>query len=466
MLLKSIQIKNYRSIEDLSLETTVLDDNTYSYGLIGVNEAGKSSILKALALKEGLITLSSKDFRDKSLNIEISFVCMLTPEESKLLIDFIVADSPSYDFTNVDFSEVTYSYQYSVAEPKAKIQLKSRLIKDKKASILTLPKLPTNISLHTSIFWTAEEKYLISAPINLSSFSSDPENISVPLRNCFLLAGISEEDIEARIANLAGDSTEIEQLQDELGKSVTEHINTVWPNHPIKITFLISNGLINFHIKDIGTSGKSKTADQRSDGFKQFVSFLLTISAQNLNEELSNSILLLDEPETHLHPQAQEHLLEELKKITKNNRNNIVLFATHSNYMIDKSDLSRNYRIDKVKDKTIKTQLSKQNSTYASVNYEVFGIVSTDYHNELYAKLHERYQDADPTDDARSRIKNFDANFFVIVKELKKNKKFKETPNEATLPTYIRNCIHHPDNGDKYTEAELKMSTESLISYL
>ena len=71
MLLKSIQIKNYRSIEDLSLETTVLDDNTYSYGLIGVNEAGKSSILKALALKEGLITLSSKDFRDKSLNIEI-----------------------------------------------------------------------------------------------------------------------------------------------------------------------------------------------------------------------------------------------------------------------------------------------------------------------------------------------------------------------------------------------------------
>ena len=54
MILKSIQIKNYRSIEEISFDIIPLSDNTFTYGLIGVNEAGKSTILKALALKDGL----------------------------------------------------------------------------------------------------------------------------------------------------------------------------------------------------------------------------------------------------------------------------------------------------------------------------------------------------------------------------------------------------------------------------
>src|SRR5690606_22502428 len=119
------------------------------------------------------------------------------------------------------------------------------------------------------------------------------------------------------------------------------------PNHPIKITFKIMDGHINFHVKDIDSKGKAQTSDMRSDGFKQFVSFLLTIAAENKNEELKNTILLLDEPETHLQPKAQEYLLTQLIGITNNNKNNIVFFATHSNYMIDKKDLGKYYRIEK-----------------------------------------------------------------------------------------------------------------------
>ncbi len=217
-------------------------------------------------------------------------------------------------------------------------------------------------------------------------------------------------------------------------------------------------------MKDTGTISKAKTDDQRSDGFKLFVSFLLTISAQDTNKELSNTILLLDEPETHLHPLAQERLLSELIKITKNDRNNFAFFATHSNYMIDKNDLSGNYRIIKSHDITKIEQLAKRPSTYASVTYNVFNIPSTDYHNELYAKLHQKFQDDAPNHKNREFVKTFDEEYLQRVKNLPSNRPWKQYPNSATLPTHIRNCIHHSDIENKFSDEELKMSTDCLLS--
>ena len=48
MILKSITLKNYRSIETIKIEIEMISDGSFTYGLIGVNEAGKSSILKNL----------------------------------------------------------------------------------------------------------------------------------------------------------------------------------------------------------------------------------------------------------------------------------------------------------------------------------------------------------------------------------------------------------------------------------
>lgn len=315
-----------------------------------------------------------------------------------------------------------------------------------------------------AIFWTAASNYLIDKPIDLTAFASGPGSVSIPLRNCFLLAGI--EDIPARIASLDGDSTEIELLSRELGAKVTEHLSQAWPNHPVEITFLITGNLLNFHVRDSGTQGKAKTADQRSDGFRQFVSFLLTVSAQNKNEELASTILLLDEPETHLHPLAQEYLLRELVALTANDRDNVVLFATHSNYLIDKKDLSRNFRVRKDGDQSNLVKFDKKSSSYASVSYEVFSIASTDYHNELYGMLHERFQNEDATDDSRERIKVFDEAFLHKQHGQKRSHPYKGKAKEATLPTHVRNCIHHPESGQKFSEEELSNSIEIMKAML
>jgi len=482
MKLESVTIKNYRSIEEISFNISQLDDNTFTYGLIGVNEAGKSTILKALALKDGLKNEKgeklplSKDFKDKAKDIEIEYIYLLEKEERQGAKDILISETTDIVVDNIDLSIAKYITSFNISAPSETLEsveiINVNDENDKKAIIEEKLRVFISKKTHESIFWTAEDRYLISQPINLSQFATDPENISIPLKNCFALAGINgKEEIQKKVG-LIIESTEREQLKTELSEKVSEHINKAWPKHPIKITFDISDGLINFHVHDEGAKGKAKTADQRSDGFKQFVSFLLTISAQSRNGELSNSILLLDEPETHLHPQAQEDLLKELIKITDNQRNNIVFFATHSNYMIDKDDLSRNYKIFKnpnkktEKEKTEKEQFDKKASTYAGVTYQVFDIASTDYHNELYSKLHETYQDADLSDEKRCGILNFDTNFFANEKKLEKDKPWKGKVKQATLPTYIRNCIHHSDNGDKYKDDDLRKSIELMLSYL
>ena len=463
MQLESIQIKNYRSIEDITFDINVLDDSSYTFGLIAVNEAGKSSILKAMSLKDSLVALSPKDFNDKTKKIEVLYKYRLDEtdgtEDFSALID---GDTTSTILTAHTFGSddlVGFKISFSLATPSVPIY--EFLYSKKKSDLANAIQVaqPFFEKMHHTVFWTAKDEYLIAEAINLTAFAAKPE-ISIPLRNCFLLAGI--EDIQTRVSSISGDSTEKEELEEQLGKAVTEHILAVWPGHPIKITFDIDGQLINFHVKDANVKGKAKTAGQRSDGFKQFISFLLTVSAQDRNDELENCLLLLDEPETHLHPKAQEDFLGELKKITTNKRGNVVIFATHSNYMIDKVKLSRNFKVTKQNVSTSIELINTENSTFASVNYDVFGISSSDYHSELYCKLHQKFQDADAADDNREKLLEFDKVCLHTTHKQVKDRPWKGKTNQVTLPTYIRNCIHHSDNGDTYTQNELKGSIEFM----
>jgi predicted ATP-dependent endonuclease of OLD family len=465
MILKTIKIKNFRSIDELTLNVNELTDKSFTYGLIGVNEAGKSSILRALALKDNISVINPtiKDFRNPDEPIEITYHYILNNKDIKdckeLLKTHIVDDkkiSPlkllEVDF-KVSLSKASPSkHHYSLSFPKEIIE------EPEVISVIESQLLVMFIKIaFKSIFWKAEDKFLITQPIDITAFSSNP-TLSVPLANCFKLAGI--KDIQKRIA-LLSDSTEKELLQDVLGEKVTEHINKVWTGHPIKITFNISDNFINFHVKDLKAKGKAKTASQRSDGFRQFISFLLTVSVQYLNDELTDTILLLDEPETHLHPKAQEDLLNELIKITKSSKNNIVYFATHSNFMIDKELLNRNIKVEKPEDSTIITPFKGKPSSYASVNYDVFDIISTDYHNELFAKAYDLSKEKDLTKfDKKITELNDDA--YKIDKEYiqGKDKQF-----DCTLCTYIRHQIHHPENelNKRFTEHELEKSIKVLL---
>lgn len=473
MKLQSITIKNYRSIENVKFDINQVSDGTFTYGLIGVNEAGKSSILQSFALLDEHIVPTALDFQDKDLPIEVEYEYIQEKDEITACKEIIIKSYPNIKINDKDIKNVIIKISYSLPglQPIKSIFFNDITDEVVKTQIETLLLDQIYSATHYTIYWKYAEKYLITNQILLSQFAADPDNISVPLKHCFELCGYNtKQKIQAIIQTISTDSTEREDLRDKLGKQVTSLIRKVWPNHPITITFDISGDGINFHVKD--SNKKAKTTSQRSDGFKQFISFLLNISTQKETNSLSNSLILLDEPETHLHPQAQEYFLNELVKLTSSD-NNICFFATHSNYMIDKKCLSRNLKVVK-RDKDEKTEVSpfdEKISTYAGVNFEVFGILDDSYHNELYDSLRQKHIDevnkllVDDKKQETIGINAFDEQFFVQKLKLKKNYPEKGKQNQVTLPTFTRNCIHYPTNKNKDFLAKLKESITLMREY-
>jgi len=475
MKLQKITIQNFRSIEDETFDVKEIDGgNTFT--LIGINESGKSSFLKAVSLVDDGEVLFPHDFSDNKspINVYLTYKLDQADEKelrktlvekgfekdllSKIQIEEVgacvsfepVANSARKNFDRIKFKKQVFNdYTLEGAKPVKKNPEQTQDDFDLEKYFETY--LPQHFwkNSHHITFWKSSEEYLINDQIDLNAFAEDPEDISIPLLNCFRLADIDDEEIKPEIEKLKTSPSDISDLQDKLGDKVTAHIKKVWPNHPIKIKFHINNMMLSFLVEDVGVKYDSKTTSQRSDGFRQFASFLLTISAESATDQLSYSLLLLDEPETHLHPQAQEYLRNELIKITKNKENNIVLFATHSNYMIDKDHIDRCFRVLKEKNKRTKLERIKgQDSSYSEVNYEVFHIPTNDYHNELYGYLE---------DISKTKLE-------ALPKSKKRyNDKTKATET-VSLATYIRHSIHHPENtkNKKFTAEELVQSIEAL----
>jgi predicted ATP-dependent endonuclease of OLD family len=471
MKLQRITVENFRSIEG-EIFPVIEIETAHTYGLIGVNESGKTSFLKAVSLIDEGEVVYPRDFFDDSKPIKIFSTYHLSLSENKELRNYLSEKGFDKDLlSKIEIESIDICVQF---EPASNVKRNSiETIKFRKDILenytlennlpvkktgeqqesLDLTKLFENSSSkyfwnisHQITFWKSEDRYLINNQIDLDKFADNPNTVSIPLENCFNLAGIN--DIKTEINKIKTNPADINNLQEKLGDKVTAHIKKVWPDHPVKIKFQINNMQLSFLIEDDGVRYDAKTTEQRSDGFKQFVSFLLTISAQNSNKLLSNALLLLDEPETHLHPQAQEYLREELIKITQNKENNFVIFATHSNYMIDKDHIDRYFKTTKTENKTSVERIGRQSSSYSEVNFEVFNIATNDYHNELYGFL----EDVNPT-----KLETLPKDQVWFNDKLKKDE-------QVSLAKYIRHSIHHPENtrNKKFSYTELLKSIAQL----
>lgn len=472
MDLKKILISNYKSIESVEIPINRIN-GSQTFSLLGINESGKSSILKAISIIDNSDLKYPLDFGDSNKSVEISFHYTLESYENKELIEHIEKEfSAPKKFTNqivIELIELKKSVENKAALEETKSQsitfknyvikgfsfVSNKIVTDKDGEIYLEDFFDENLSdyfwdeKHSIIFWKSEDKYLISGSVNLATFAENPENISIPLLNCFRLIGIKEKDIPREIAKLSN-PTAITNLIDRFNDKVTEHIKKVWEGHPISIKFNINNNHISFLVEDDGVKYKAKVTSQRSDGFRQFISFLLTLSIEKRNESLSYKILLLDEPETHLHPTAQINLMDELLQITMDkDSNNIVFYATHSNYLIDKSNLNRSFKVKKIDNRrTELEQISKIKTSYSEINYEVFDIATNDYHNELYGFIEAN---------DKSRLSEIEKDRDWYNDRLKKMEK-------VSIATYVRHSIHHPENehNQKVRENTLRKSIRVL----
>ncbi|MGE4399252.1 MAG: AAA family ATPase [Campylobacterales bacterium] len=414
MRIKSIQIYNYRSIKYVELPTIAINNKVCSI-LLGKNESGKSNILKAISLlgkyakvdynldcnkeakknSEAIVVRYELDFYHDWWRDEIikkGFPAELIDIAKITRVVEIDIDGKN-DYFEVKLYDKDEYKNYVIANNSVKIEKVSdvysgavlltknniaELLPDYK--ILTKERLGLRIAkdLFTTLdyntpkvlFWEPSSKYLINEAIKLSQFKADT-SISIPLRNIFYIAQINEEDIAARIGIIETDDEERMELSQLLSEEITKYINSKWNEHKINITVTIEKNLeCSVIIEDKDNSRPKYKMEQRSDGFKQFMSILLNLSAENNAEVLKNRLILLDEPEVHLHPSGIKYLREELLKISENNN---VVIATHSTYMVDKLNLNRHFSVSKEKSLTNIVQIEENNPYEEEVIFESLG---------------------------------------------------------------------------------------------
>lgn len=170
-------------------------------------------------------------------------------------------------------------------------------------------------------------------------------------------------------------------------------------------------------------------------------------------------IVLIDEPELHLHPVLQEKFVAFLLDSSKTAQ---IILASHSPLLVKQLSANEKAKIRILKREALQmTELDKRVLPYISANetnWLAFGLATEEYHNELYEVLKSIHGDG------KEQLK-FDGEFFVRKMGERKNSPHKGDPDKVSIHTFIRNQIHHQRDNGKPTYESLKSSIQKMQTF-
>ena len=433
MNLLRCDIHNFRSIKNITID---FDKNLKIF--IGYNEAGKSNIIKALSLLNQKFKFSEDDVRSSysdekyeedsyvrfvfefnKLEIENIFKNMLNKIFIKNEKDIEALSKFCNDNKQINYKvdlknknsyyvcwtvdKINYpsmegrikkikentqgeviiddkkyplnNYKYIFIDEKINVQ--DKLIEDANFdNVIDLyfeeKKVPVSNSYPEVVFWSYNDFQNIPQRINITSFINNP-NSCISLKNMFNLSDIYE--IKDEILNSKNRKNGLVNLLRRVANMTTEYIHSVWPEQKlIKINLNENGENIEFAIED---EKNIYEFSRRSDGFKRFMSFLLSIGAQNKASKIKDIILLIDEPDIGLHPSSSRQLMNELINIANNN---FVYYSTHSIFMINKEDINSHYIVKKESeitkiDEIKSTDIMDIEILYNALGYSAFEVL-------------------------------------------------------------------------------------------
>ncbi|WP_367370425.1 ATP-dependent endonuclease [Latilactobacillus curvatus] len=214
-------------------------------------------------------------------------------------------------------------------------------------------------------------------------------------------------------------------------------------------------------------NGVETEVSEKGTGMQRALAMALIQLYANSNQASKGGdkpiLFFIDEPETFLHPSAQDKLIESLKKISKTSQ---IFVTTHSPYLLkhfnkgnDQINIFSRHgeRISANKE----LDLLPSSPTWGEINYIAFGMISVEFHNELYAYLY--------TISKVDSISRFEK-WLKEGESFSANKMYNSSQEwqcgEKTLPTYIRSLVDHPESlllNDNYTTLEMRESIDMLI---
>jgi predicted ATP-dependent endonuclease of OLD family len=366
MKLEKITIHNFRSIEEVVFDNFYQnkDKNERAFNLlIGLNESGKSSILQSISNIYGSTLKYEKTIYKPNLNsadnneVEVKIYFQIDAKLNKLLKEKskLFAEQKGLNLKEFDdIKQVVWNFELSASDSKNnRYYLNSswykgeevlESIKDEHDKFLWKEAIEPNKP--KIIYWSYSDEFLLPSSIDLNQIINKTVS-NKPIENIFKLAKLD-------INNLGDlkDASNRKTIGRKLESAVNKHFKNVWKSFEANVDINIdieSTGVCTCLIEDKDNKNTLFDTKDRSDGFRQFVSFILSVSCEEVTKEIENSIILLDEPEVHLHPSGIQFLRDRLIGMS---RNNVIICATHSPFMIDKTTPESHVLVSKKKGKT------------------------------------------------------------------------------------------------------------------
>lgn len=464
MFIQKITIKNFRlfpsesefTIDDINTP----DDTNEGSGLnvfVGENGSGKTALLDAFALpilEYKTENFGIDNFNDTSKKVEISIY-----SKDEFEVD---GTMPKGSFKSKGFA-----FEAGVRSRGAKSYLSSIVVNDQKF-IKVDPSKPADNSpdLRVNVNNPFKGKRFNENDVLFLDrnrlFQTRSGNFNTT-RFDRLMEDFSYQYLksaEADIANLNDD------LDDKIKKDKVEHSFLA---EALKKFEEISGAQVKLDFLDNYEPFKNAFFAARKDNNQQIslsnlgsgyeMIFALLYSFYLAQQSGKQLIVLIDEPELHLHPRLQEKFVEFLLEFSKKAQ---ILLASHSPLLV--KQLSEN---DKVKIRVLEndgqkiSEIENRVLPYVSANetnFLAFNLATEEYHNELYEELKSLHG-------VSKDYKTFDNDFFVTTKGETKNSPWRGNQNEVSVHTFIRNQIHHRNENGKADYNDLKSSIEKMRSF-
>ena len=352
MLIKSFTVENYRSItkaNELPLSNLTI--------LIGPNNEGKSNLLRALVFTLSFIrnernSYRGYSFRSKSRNARTYPYGRLSEMNYDIDRDF-PRNLPRDDKSRSIFKVVL---ALTLNEKKKLSKIIGRKFYDDLVIQLTFQK---GQPIFLYIRDTSDLKH------KLGDYSDDifqfiDQHLAVSyipaIRDSNQTVEIIEDMIAEELSTLENDKrynvlmNKLEKLQNPiltaLSVNLTKSVSEFWPI--VKSIHLDSKERIK-RISRLPTSvqvddGINTPLELKGDGLKSLMAISIIQHLTRQRAAKKNIILLIEEPESHLHPDAIHKLRDVIVDISSKNQ---VIISTHSPLLVNHSDVSRNLLVYK-----------------------------------------------------------------------------------------------------------------------
>lgn len=460
MFLKKIEIENFRLFDNkFVIDNFNIPDNTNEGSgltlIVGENGCGKTSLLDA-------ISMCMLDYKASSFNI---YDMNTTKKETNIIFSADREFNVDGSMPNSNFEATGFKFKANLRSVKSKSYLQSPIVFDQ-YYISKNPDKPKPNS--------PDLRLSVNNPFSGKRFN-DTDILFLDKNRIFQIKSGSFNN--TRFDRLMSDfnSQYIKAMKKEDMPDLNDELNKKIKTGKIENTFL-ENAIVEFEklsgeriwldfINNYEPFSKASFVIKENEniqiplssmgsGYEMIFSLIYSYYLAKQNDK--NIIILIDEPELHLHPDIQKKFVDFLLKISKDSQ---IILSSHSPILVKQLLYNDNIKTIVInKNKTI-SEISDFKLTYLSaneINYLAFGLATEEYHNELYEELNYKYY---PN---VNKIQDFDSKFFIQDKKEPKDYPWKGHLNEVSIHTYIRNQIHHRKDNGIPDYNELKKSIEFM----